>query len=356
MAKFLFFSDLHCSNHAQFSTILPNGRNSRLQDCCNIILQAQQIAADYWCAKDPISAVIFCGDLFHTRAKIDMDVYVTTWEYVRSLASIVPVYLLKGNHDCHNKVGDVNSLEPFDTNADYGVRVLSEPQRFKVEGCTFQAEPYTADTADLSRRLQTYESADVLLMHQALKEGAVGPYSMTGHGEIGLSDLSLEKWRYVVAGDFHKKQSLSNGKFRYCGSPLQLNFGEAGEDKAFLLLDTTTWSMTEIPTAAPKFYVFNTPTEFLEAKAAGTVRPEVDFVRVLYSETAREEAEIVKTHCERVQIVEESQQKQVLQRVANDIASNDLSLLRAYCEQKAGVLDIDRLISVGIDELLGEQE
>jgi DNA repair exonuclease SbcCD nuclease subunit len=346
VSKLLFFSDLHCHNHSQFSTILANGRNSRLQDCLNIILQAQQVAADLHCDGHKVS-VFMLGDLFHSRTKLDIDVYSGAWGYVNSLAYLFPMYLLKGNHDCYSKCGDVHSLEAFAEVCD----VIDEPRRIVAGDCTLNAFPYTDDVAKLVQDIQAAEPADMLLLHQALREGAVGPYGATGHGELSVKDLPLDRYKYVFAGDYHKRQWVVPNKVHYIGSPLQLTFGEAGEFKAFTLVDTETWQVEDIPTQAPRFFVFNSVQEYETAKAAGTVRPAIDFIRVLYDEDNRKSAEQVKTECDRVQLVEESQQKAVLQRVGNEVASNDLLLLEAYVEQKAPALDMERLIAVGLEEL-----
>lgn len=351
MAKFLFFSDLHCHAHSQYSHQLPNGRNSRLQDCLNIIDQARQVAVDRQC-----SAVILVGDLFHSRTKIDVDVFSATWSAIKDLADAgLHVVLVKGNHDSYTKIGETHSLEAFKPIA----HVVDVPQRFEIAGCSFVAEPYTPNVGDLIGRLEASAPADILLLHQALREGSIGAAGLTGHGEIGLNDLQLSKWRYAIAGDFHKKQVLAIGKFRYCGSPLQLTFGEKDEQKEFSLLDTDTWTFEDIPTAAPRFFVFESPEAYAAAQASGAVRPDIDFVRIVYSEKERSAAQEVKEECPRVQIVEQSVEKEALQRIGNDIASNDVLLLTAYCDQKLALhkdLDPERLLAVGIEELWGDAE
>ncbi len=348
MPKFLFFSDLHCFPHQQFAQPLANGRNSRFQDCLNIISQAKEVALQERCA-----AVFFLGDLFHSRKSVDIDVFDATLAAVKDLAESVHTFLLPGNHDLSGRVAGSTLLTAFKPFCE----VLDKPTCKQHAGFFFQSFPYTAEVEKLVVDLKSIPKVDILLLHQAMREGALGCYGKTGHGEIGVGDLPLDKVRYVFAGDYHKRQFLGpNNRVHYIGSPLQLNFGEVGEFKAFTLLDTSDWSVIDIPTAAPRFFVFETPTKYLQAKTEGIIRPEIDFIRILHTEDARESAELIKAESPRVQVVEESAEKHVLQRIGNEIASSDMLLLESYVEQKSDGQDKARLLAIGLDSLWGDTE
>lgn len=347
MAKLLQFSDLHCHGYTAFAHTLPNGRNSRLQDCLNVVAQAKEVAIQQSCA-----AVLVLGDVFHSRTKIDIDVYTAAFSAFRDLARVVPLVVLVGNHDQYSKVGDTHSLEPFKEFA----TVVDRGMTLEQFGCRISAFPCHTDVQSLLSQINVLPPGDLLLLHQAMREGAVGCYGATGHGELSVKDLPLDRFRYVFAGDYHKKQWVVPNKVAYLGSPLQLNFGEAGEFKALTLVDTSTWEVTDIPTNAPRFFVFNSPSAYLDAKEDGSIRPDIDFIRVLFDEQVRDSAEVVKADNERIQIVEESPQKTALQRIGNEVASSDMLLLEAYVEQKAGPLDKERLIAAGLEELWGDAE
>lgn len=90
--------------------------------------------------------------------------------------------------------------------------------------------PFRADTVNL------------LMLHTYL-EGALfsGSERRVHLGEewAAAPQALLASAHYVALGHIHKPQHLESapGQAHYAGSPLQLDFGEAGEEKGFLLVD-----------------------------------------------------------------------------------------------------------------------
>lgn len=239
MTKMLFLADLHAHNYEQFHTRLPNGRNSRLQDCLNILAQAKEAAIEH-----SISQIWILGDLFHARTKLDVDVFTSTWLAVRDLADSRYVHILRGNHDSYSKIGEVHSLEAFKEIPN--CTVIDKPVMMR-DGCHLFAYPYSPDSGQYVKQWNdpAFEANnckfDLLLLHQSIREAAIGPYVMTGHGELSVNDLPMNSCKYVFAGDYHKRQWFGPGnRVHYVGSPLQLNFGERNETKAFTMIDTKT--------------------------------------------------------------------------------------------------------------------
>jgi hypothetical protein len=122
-----------------------------------------------------------------------------------------------------------------------------------------------------------------LLFHQGISEAAVGPYDMHVKTELSINDLPLSKVRYAIAGDFHKRQFLKDGKFHYLGSPLQLSFSERNDVKAFTYIDAD-WNLHTIPTEAPRFYLFDSIAHYEKEKSQ--IR-ECDFVRIIDKDRVR---------------------------------------------------------------------
>lgn len=345
--KFLFFGDLHLHNFTQFGTRLPSGRNSRLQDQLNVVQQVKQTVIDR-----AVDVVIFLGDWFHSRTKIDVDVFSAGFSAMRDLASTgSQIYMLVGNHDLYARVGAVNSLEAFKSIATVVDNPVVRQIRQHGETVKFALFPYTANTEVLIKQFDALPEMDFVGIHQAVREGAVGPYGATGHGEISTKDMPLDRVRYVLSADYHKRQFLANGKFHYIGSPLQLNFGESGEEKAFSLIDTNTWEIETIPTKAPRFYTFATPDEFVKAVASQEVRPDIDFIRCYYKDE-KDIAEDIRLAETRVLFEQERKEIQALQRIDPETACDDRALLEAYLMQKdLGGLNPDKLMQLGLELL-----
>ena len=159
MKNFLVFSDLHAHNFKQFSTVLPNGVNSRLQNTLDIISQITQL-----CKDNKIEGVFFTGDLFHSRTKIDVDVYSYTWYEMRKLAQEVHgnLYILVGNHDQYSKIGDVHSLESF---KDFAT-VIDAPIVKRVGNLRFAAHPFTTDIQAWKDFTSIIPNVDIFFFHQ----------------------------------------------------------------------------------------------------------------------------------------------------------------------------------------------
>lgn len=347
--KLLFLSDLHSANHQNFSTILQNGRNSRLQDALNVIDQALTI-----CLDRNVDAVFFLGDVFHTRARVDTDVYSATWSaFSRFKANGRKLVMLVGNHDQHSKVGDVHALEAFKEIAN----VIDYPQRvFNSPGYDFNwaAAPFTSNTEQLITWIKSLPEHDVFLFHQGLKEGAVGAFDVYVRAELSLNDLPTDRTKYCLAGHYHKPQwirerSETHAGVGYIGSPLQIDFGERTEDKSFLLLDTKTWQTERIPTSAPRFVQLDA-NDFNDSYGDRSSR---DFVRVSGTEQSVRD---IQHRYPKVAIEIIQEEKTTVARIDEEIVGNDNKMLAAYVQQRNKELDSERLVKLGTQLLIGDND
>lgn len=267
--RLLFFSDIHMHNWTQFARTLPGGLNSRLNDQLGVILDLSEEAQ-----KRSVDAVLFLGDLFHSRVRVDVDVFFHTWEMIQgNLAPSVPeVVMLVGNHDQNTKDGTVHSLAPFQSIGN--VRVVDQPTRFTLGTLQVTAIPFLEDLKEFEALAQKTEPCDLFLFHQGLDEATVGAYEVTIKGEVPVASLPVDRARLCLGGHYHKHQWVRKN-VAYIGSPLQLDFGERNEEKGFLYVDTADWTTEFIPTKAPRFRLFNSVDEYRKARPS-----EKDFVRV----------------------------------------------------------------------------
>lgn len=345
MSRHLLFSDLHCSNFEQFSTRLPNGRNSRFQDCLDIIDQAIQIVREY-----QICRVFFLGDLFDQRHRIDVDVYTSTFAELKRLSLSAPLTIIRGNHDEYTRVGDVSSIEPLQEFA----RVVTKPQYpgFDITELlynTFFLCPHL--TSDQFREAcKDVKKVKYFLGHQSISEGFIGPYNKTVRGEVSLTDLPFDKVEYFLFGDYHQRQFFGpeneQGKKRvhYIGSPLQLNFNEIGQTKAFTVIDDETDEFITVETNAPKFFKSETlqlPSEY---------RSEKDFLRLLITKKDLEEAEALRANNTRVQIVLVSEEQKATRSQVSFASSNN-DLLFEYITKSNTRLEKPDLLELGLELL-----
>jgi DNA repair exonuclease SbcCD nuclease subunit len=256
MSKVLFFADLHIHPHKRSS--------ERLQHCIDALKWIFSEAN-----KRHIGDIVFLGDLFHDRQKIDVLTYQKTFEafsfwqqneWAAEGPTHFRIFLLLGNHDLwHLQKWDISSVNPL--RAMPGVHVIDKPSTLEVAGHPVAFLPYTADPIEGLKEVEkTFEEfkpphkfctvpppRKILCGHVAV-DGALwntmhqtfSEVTIEHDGEMKVVNASIFKdWDRVFLGHYHAAQKISYN-VEYIGSPLQLSFGEAFQKKKFLIYDMQT--------------------------------------------------------------------------------------------------------------------
>jgi len=238
--KLLLSADLHIFAHKK--------SHERLQDCLNVLDWIFTTAA----AK-AVDHVIIAGDLFHDRYKIDVPTYQLAFELFQKHCEPgrFHTWLLVGNHDMwYHQKWDFSSVIPFSGLAHVtAVNCPSVRSLFTFDNkyCNVAFLPYTADPIEA---LKIFEQpgvapAEILVGHLAIDGACLNPYARTrseimveNDGEMIRVDAKIfQKYKQVFLGHYHSAQVL-NGNVEYLGSPLQLSFGEAFQNKHIVIYDT----------------------------------------------------------------------------------------------------------------------
>lgn len=338
--KILLFADLHLDNHQPFHTILPSGRNSRLQDGLNVLSEICEYTA--W---NDIDYVIFAGDLFENWRTLDVDVLNGACLEISQIREACnDLYLLVGNHDQYSNSGDIITIIPFN----YYCKIIDRPATINLKDVRVFFIPFQYDLNKFKQACDNMEiCADLMIFHQPIKEAILPGSNLPLNKGVSLSDLCSEKFKLCIGGDIHKRQMLGDNVY-YLGSPMQLDFSEANEKKGFSILDTDTWDLQfhEI-TSTPKFYSFPSSYDFLIKKHE--IRGEMDFVRV---RCTKEEAEVIRQYVDNLQVVPLIPEIRRVQRIKE--GTSDTDLLREYIKLNKGVLDEERLYELGVGFLTGD--
>jgi len=340
--KVVIFSDLHAHQHEQFARTLPGGRNSRFQNILNVLEQIR-----VFCAEQEVDMIFFLGDLFHSRTKVDVDVFSATWLAMKALSeSVRKTYILMGNHDSYNKVGSIHSLEPFREFA----TVVDQPIIDSFEDLRFAMHPFTTDIAAWKDFVAMLPSnLDFFFAHQGLSEAVVGAFDISIKAEVGYSDLPHTKARWCLMGHYHKHQMLGDAKRAgYIGSPLQHNMGERTEEKGFVYFPGIE-GFNFIRTTAPRFEIFEDFDSFGALAFVGGIDPSRDFIRVKCSES---EAREIKETWPRVQVEIVKEDREEERRIDPAALASDQTLLNSYIEQASSELAPERLLSLGLELLM----
>ena len=256
MPKALVFSDLHIHAH--------KGRIDRLEDCLEVLRWVFDQSKEHKC-----EYILFLGDIFHDRAKIDVLVYQETFETIvkHMKDNDQQMYLLVGNHDMyHRERWDVTSVKPF--NAISNVHIVDEPSTIEIGGRKIDFMPHTENPIkDLEelKKGRTKEETTLLLGHMAVNGAILNTMYGTMADVIVEYDTGMipvdvdifNAWDRTFLGHYHGAQKL-NEKAEYIGSPLQLSFGEAFQKKHIAVLDLKDLKTEYIEnTFSPKHYILD---------------------------------------------------------------------------------------------------
>jgi len=240
MSKFLLFSDIHVHPHKR--------SQNRLFDC---------LKALDWClekaVENSVDAVMFGGDLLHDRQKIDSQTYVEVFKVLEKYQKEkFKVYLLVGNHDMwFASAWSVASVYPFKSLSNF--EVIDKTTSFDVCGVEWHFMPYTHHPIEELEKLpQSNIKNSYLLGHLSIdgaklnSAGSIADVVIEHDGEMVKVNRNLfTKYKHVFLGHYHSSQKLTP-TIEYIGSPLQLSYGEAGEKKHIIILDSDTNERTYI--------------------------------------------------------------------------------------------------------------
>ena len=226
--------------------------------------------------EEKVDLVIFAGDTYKDRSPAPT--YQREWErrILRLSQAKIPTLLLVGNHDLSPASGRAHALQEFKTLQIPHIRVLDKPEFLSAEelGLPVQiiALPWVSKSGMLAysqmsakdgdkvyEKLEdlltefvdeTFEKVDtklpvILTAHASVQGAKYGAERMVMLGnDLVLSGSLVRDKRldYVALGHIHKPQNLNEDAHPpviYPGSIERVDFGEAGDDKFFIIADIT---------------------------------------------------------------------------------------------------------------------
>ena len=259
----LLISDLHLAVKLPHARLNGDKTSSdRLLDVLDVLEQVEET-----CLAEGIDQVFVLGDLFD-MSNPDMATLRAAAEALRKLAKVATVNVLPGNHDAHDRRGELYTLALFDALRFPGLVIWKRGVAHRANGVTFFALPWLPDklaAAVVKDFALEPGRRNVLLCHQTISGARELGHSLSS--PLGPGDL--DGFELVVSGHIHEPQAFAN--VQYLGAPLALRFGDVGE-RGFWLFDTDGLSLTFRPVKAPRFVLFAPAAELLREQFAANVR------------------------------------------------------------------------------------
>jgi DNA repair exonuclease SbcCD nuclease subunit len=239
--KFLFTADIHLSRYGQDKV----EETSNLPERLHSIKTALYNMAGY-CIENEINTFIIGGDIMHSKSIIYSIAQELMLKFFYDFPDLV-FWIIDGNHDLSGKgVGAISSLN--------ALRTVSNVQWITGPASGDPSQLFVPYSHDVVNQVKSGKS-QILISHFGLNEGVLNS------GISIISDLSLNdlagKYELVLLGHYHKPQEIIKGniKLYYVGSPVQLDWGEKGDEKRFLIVDTNTLDVQSIPTTGYRKHI-----------------------------------------------------------------------------------------------------
>jgi exonuclease SbcD len=229
-----------------------------------------------------VDLVIFAGDAYKDRSPAPT--FQREWgkRIMRLSQAKIPTLLLVGNHDISPAIGRAHALQEFKTLQVPFVKVLDAPELLKpgdlwevpiqliampwvsrsgllaVTGETDSSQAFNRIEENISELIAGYiEECDpslpiVLTAHASIEGAKYGGERLVMLGNDLVLTGSLvknPKFSYVAMGHIHKPQDVNEGSqppVIYPGSIERVDFGEAKEDRFFVIADIEKGKDTKI--------------------------------------------------------------------------------------------------------------
>lgn len=245
--KLAISGDLHLSRYWQDRVVNKSHLPERLDSTIFSFLEVVS-----YCKKNDISNIALAGDIYHGKSIIS-NLAQNLFKEIIIRNKKIKFILIDGNHDlCSQREGSVSSLGVFSEYPNVFTCINGEAKEF--DNGKILLLPYCNNLYDRIKEISNGKY-DILISHFGLNEAQLSS-GISIVSDIKLSDL-VNKFKIVVLGHYHKPQMICNNNIKlwYCGSLIQLDWGEQGEEKRFLILDTDTNEVISIPTTKYKKYV-----------------------------------------------------------------------------------------------------
>lgn len=227
---YLLVADLHGHKWSAYSTVLPNGVNSRLQ----IILdELDRAVASLKVAGG--DCMVVAGDVIHSRGSIDPEVFNPIHARFEGYSKAgINIYAIPGNHDLAgndttvlgNAIQTLSAIERFTvvTRPDLYVPIVFVPWCATVQQLREKVLKFKDDRGDVD----FYD----LVIHVGI-DGV-----LTGMPDHGLTADEIAKWgfRRVFAGHYHHFKAMADNKVFSIGATTHQTWSDLNTKAGFCLV------------------------------------------------------------------------------------------------------------------------
>jgi len=324
--KFAFVADIHLSKYGQDSIEESTGLPERLHGITNSLYSMV-----IYCRENNIKDVVIGGDILHGKSIIHALAQDIMLEFFDDGEDIT-FWVIDGNHDLSGKGEDaVSALRSLAKipNVNW---VSKEPQSF--ENILFI--PYSTNVV---KQVKEGE-ADILISHFGLSEGILNS-GISLVSSISMTDLR-PRYKLILLGHYHKPQEIieDDTSMYYVGSPIQLDWGEKGDDKRFLVVDSKTLEVEAVSTQGYR--------KFIEVDLTNKNKDEI----LEIAKEAREKGHYVKVIQREKVDISSFKDFNVVDKTEIDVTDRGITSTMSQKEKLERYLEIKEIPEIDLEEYL----
>jgi len=203
---------------------------------------------------EKVDVIVISGDL-HNKSKPAPQEYADVFNVLDSVPNHIPVLVIPGNHD--EKTSRGCALQPLMGRRSH-ILVALEPQVVEWQGFNFMLMPWGTPISTVKDWChQVNNGPKILIYHTGVMNGTLNwGETVDEAATCNLKDLEETNCTAVLLGHYHGQGPLDDAKrIWYAGSPECFNFGEAEQQKGYLIWEfvpnglssVTTRSNTAVP-------------------------------------------------------------------------------------------------------------
>ena len=239
LKPYALISDLHFHSWQAFSSVLPNGMNSRLH---GLLSEVKRAATEL--IKAGGDTMYVAGDVFHVRGSIAPSVLNPVMDTFKNVIAMgIKVRMISGNHDLEGNHSDklgsaITALEGIGVDVCHATKVFSDDQVIMI--------PWVHTLDDLREEIKTIadRSSYELIIHAPLNGVITG---LPDHG-LSSDEISLWGFKNVFAGHHHNHVNTAMGIYSI-GALAHHTWSDVNSKAGFVMVDgvNVRWFKSHLP-------------------------------------------------------------------------------------------------------------
>lgn len=226
----------------------------------DLLIDKLNYLADY-AINNKIGSIIIAGDIYDrwNPSPIERKSFYNMLR--KLLRHNVYIVVLTGNHDLNEHL-NIHSLHELESFSIKNLSIVSKPSVITIKDYKVGCIPHIAKThadieisdiiADFVNKTKVDLWVGHILLNQILE--SINPELLESNIRAVDAKIFSNQAAPVILGDIHSPMRISEKPpIFYAGSPIRLTFGEAMDDKRFIVLDTDTSKMESVSIENPNF-------------------------------------------------------------------------------------------------------